>query len=286
MIFDAVLPLKISVQGRGSDLNRFSNGLLSSLVISGFYKKIATLYVICSQSDTPAISEVLAGFRNQINFELIDEIEILGGDFSTIAAPRKGWYIQQLIKLAMAERVKADYYLTLDADILVTPSFLDLIAEDGTPGIFHKEKRAIHAGWWDTSAALLEEPSVKEDLVMGVTPEFLNKTVATALLERLRYIAGLRKIDDWKKFLMNHATNTDSTWTEYTLYWTFALNNGYSAKKHHAGHLYSFCHSKGEAMAEILKARPSPAIVVQSSYVDDEQFRDVVSAFQQKFGTV
>src|SRR5690606_42105927 len=32
----------------------------------------------------------------------------------------RGWYRQQLIKLAIAERVASDYYLTFDADVVAT----------------------------------------------------------------------------------------------------------------------------------------------------------------------
>ena len=32
----------------------------------------------------------------------------------------RGWLTQQIVKLAMAERVESDFYLTLDADVICT----------------------------------------------------------------------------------------------------------------------------------------------------------------------
>jgi len=44
----------------------------------------------------------------------------------------QGWYLQQLIKLAIAEHIKTDFYLTLDADVIcVKPVYFSDLVKDG-----------------------------------------------------------------------------------------------------------------------------------------------------------
>ena len=64
-----------------------------------------------------------------------------------------GWYRQQLIKLAAANLVNTEFFLTLDADvILCKPLRLENLVRSGR-ALLHPADRHKHTNWWERSVA-------------------------------------------------------------------------------------------------------------------------------------
>lgn len=69
--------------------------------------------------------------------------------------------IQMAVKLLASKLVKTQFYLTLDADVILLRSFsLDQLLllskeDDATRGLYHMESRLIHPEWWIGSANFL-----------------------------------------------------------------------------------------------------------------------------------
>ena len=141
-----------------------------------------------------------------------------------------GWYIQQVIKLAMAERVETDFYLTLDADVICMRQvgYHDLI-QNGK-AITNITKEDVHPNWYKDAERVLQMP--RSGLTHGVTPAIFSRD---AVLELQKYLAQethpvfklfstlfpkksiLYKIaTSWRSFLIRN-----TPWTEYSLYHTF-----------------------------------------------------------------
>lgn len=142
----------------------------------------------------------------------------------------EGWYIQQLIKLAMAEIVETDYYLTLDADVvcLRQVGYNDLI-QNGK-AITNTTKEDQHGEWYEDAERILKMS--RSGLTHGVTPAIFNRE---AVIELQKYLAkdvhAIFKIIScffpsnsllhniartWRSFLIRN-----TPWTEYSLYNTF-----------------------------------------------------------------
>jgi hypothetical protein len=142
----------------------------------------------------------------------------------------QGWYIQQLIKLAMAEKVETDFYLTLDADVvcLRQVGYDDLI-QNGK-AITNTTKEDVHPEWYEDAERILKIP--RSGLTHGVTPAIFNRN---AVIELQKYLAQqvhpIFKIiscfspsnsllnnmaKSWRSFLIRN-----TPWTEYSLYNTF-----------------------------------------------------------------
>lgn len=53
----------------------------------------------------------------RLGAEFVDEDTVIPDlRFSSISGDRWGWYFQQILKLGIADRIKTDYYLIVDAD--------------------------------------------------------------------------------------------------------------------------------------------------------------------------
>jgi hypothetical protein len=142
---------------------------------------------------------------------------------------KTGWHKQQILKLAAAEWVTTEHYLTLDADVVLirelTPK--DLFP-DGKP-TFQAEPAGAHRQWWLGSQSILkqERPIEDKEMVMGVTPEILRTELCRALR---RAIAERNRAGEVDAFLYEmRAMN----WTEYSLYWSYIRELGL-AKQHYS----------------------------------------------------
>ena len=160
-----------------------------------------------------------------------------------------GWYIQQLLKLAIAGHIRTDFYLVIDADVLclrrVTRN--DLI-RNGRAIVKYTEEN-IHREWYENNSIekLLGCPRPTRR-VHGVTPALFSKEAvlalqaflalrAQALLPKplslslaspLRHVARLLSpghgsdlLSSWRSLLLRKIP-----WTEYALYHWFLESRG------------------------------------------------------------
>jgi hypothetical protein len=155
-----------------------------------------------------------------------------------------GYIIQMLVKLAIAEHVQTDYYITLDADILCTRpmKYQDIFLWDNRDASSNNTKRrrkAVnnpdfmhnHRSWWNASDRILQTYGLFSSLdheakAMGVTPAILHRN---SVLQLHRYLETLYE-QPWRSFLIEYSTAFQ--WTEYTLYYTYALASGLFRKYH------------------------------------------------------
>ena len=214
--YSIVLPLKLSSHYHHNELTRFISILLPSL---NKYLDISSVYefiIICKIEEINLVKNELGKQQYGLPIHVISENLILK---SEVISKTKGWYIQQLLKLGIARRIKTNYYLVLDSDCVLTKSF-------DYENLFHHEKLImntnswkVHKKWWLNSARIINISLeiVKEHPVMAVTPEIL---ITSSVCELLDFLTNKDEHLDWAEFLCT------KKFTEFTLYWLFLIKSG------------------------------------------------------------
>jgi len=197
-------------------------------------------------NDTPIDGvDVVTWDGRTVPFEtrIVHDRELLG-DASHLSV-FWNWHVQQFIKLSAARHLRSDFYITLDADVILTrwTTFDDLVV-DGRAAMVTCP-RDVHVKWWMASAQLLDtNPNISE-LGMNVTPAILSRNHVLDLLDHLE-----RKCDGpWHRAIFDLIQRPDfvetrqelsdpGAWfcshfpTEYTLYYLFAELRGAVEKYH------------------------------------------------------
>jgi hypothetical protein len=234
---DAVLPLL------ARDLER-SKILLDSLRL---FRDLGTLWVI-ARADEQAHLERSIG-DGHIRFlseeEVVPELKayrwlhwVRNRGRSSIS----GWYVQQLAKMSMADRVDTDFYLTLDADVICMKpvGYDDLIANGRAINQRTREDR--HPDWYRWAERVLGTP--RSCFTHGVTPALLSREAMNDLHKHLeqresafaRWAGGWLPVGagalvgGWRAYLLRNLP-----WTEYSLYGTFLDTSGRYDRYHWDG---------------------------------------------------
>jgi hypothetical protein len=231
---DAVLPLTLR------DVER-ARLLLRSL--ERRFERLGTLWVVCPDGQAAAIEAALAPLKPSQELRVEREGQLVP---ELALAPRlRGWFRQQLIKLAIHERVESDFYLTLDADVICTRRVApECLAPDGL-GLCHVIPRDLHADWYRGSEAVLGLSNALRGGLHAVTPAVLNRHAVAELAEYLetradrgRFARGLRGLRQRLLFLRARRgqdarfsrwrllLTAGAPWTEYALYYTFLEATG------------------------------------------------------------
>ena len=224
---DAVLPLKFD------DYKRFR---ILDASLKKFMNDLGKLFIIVPDREVEL-------FRSKIkdnDYKIIPETAV-APEFK-LFRNYPGWNKQQLIKLAAAEIVETDFYLTLDADIIcVRPtSFSDLV-RNGRSYCFklRLEQSAERFKQWYRDAERVLKIN-QADFHHDVTPAVLSRDGMLMLHEHLArasrdYRSGFSKRDlkcwganvlakfipgipftEWRLYLLK-----SGQWTEYSLYYAF-----------------------------------------------------------------
>lgn len=150
----------------------------------------------------------------------------------------KRWFaykLQMVLKIWIAKELSTEFYLVLDADVMVarplTPQ--ELFPQPGKAR-YVEEPRGYHPDWWETTEAVFNLTGIVSTdtnaKLFGVTPAILSRQIS---LKAVQYIEGLWKTDRYEHLLQHrHARH----WTEYTLYRIIAEKYG----------LFERFHAKGE----------------------------------------
>jgi hypothetical protein len=219
----AVLPLR--VLGAGGfyadhfDRCRILLTSLSKFTAADFFE---TIFVVAPPREFPDVATFCRTW-NSLPLTVINEEGLLPAlrDFPDLM----GWYRQQLIKLAAANLVNTEFFLTLDADvILCKPLQIEILVRSGR-ALMHPEDRHLHTNWWSSSAEVLGVAVNLSMPGMSVTPAILSRTICQRLFSHLRERYG----QHWASALMQR---TDVVWTEYTLYYLIAEHYGLLEKFH------------------------------------------------------
>jgi Family of unknown function (DUF6492) len=223
---DAVLPLTLKDYERSSILRK-------SLRL--FFMDLGKCWVVTPDKQFHEIKSKL----KEDNYCVIQE-SILIPELKFYRAANKiypkslpitgGWYVQQLVKMAIAERIETPFYLTLDADVICTRrvEFSDLI-QDGR-AISRRTTQDLHPKWYNWSERVLG--LTRSGLTHGVTPALLSKDAMIELQNYLsQRVSPVCKIfgslpknssilsnlfKSWRSYLIRSLP-----WTEYALYNTF-----------------------------------------------------------------
>lgn len=248
---DAVLPLTFA------DVPRFRI-LFRSLV--RFYRDRGFLWVVVPDRQLESIRSELAAMCGDALEETDEDVNAASTAkpwirvcAETTIVPElaafpllKGWYRQQLVKLAIAEHVESDFYITLDADVVATRALRsESIIVDGR-GLCRVYPLDLHPDWYRRSAAVLGLVPKRVGISHNVTPALLNRHAVRELSEHLSrqaqkrdgsrlsfralkqrfHDARLRHVGrgDFAAWRLCLAAN--APWTEYALYYTYLESTG------------------------------------------------------------
>jgi Family of unknown function (DUF6492) len=243
-LLDAVLPLTAADAARAQILFRS---------LEAFFEPLATCYVVAPARD---VQEVRAHVPHgpyvvMSESEVVPEIGYfwttarLRAKLRLVGPPIHGWFVQQLVKLAIAERVKTSFYLTLDADVIcLRPTRYDHLVRGDRALV--QTAPPNHPEWNDDAERVLGVP--RSGRQYGVTPALLARDAVAALVRhveqrvdrrianvsallprRARHVAG-----SWRSFLLRQLP-----WTEYALYHTFLEHAGLFDTYHLRGGEYA-----------------------------------------------
>jgi len=232
---DAVVPLL------SRDLDRFE---VMAHSITANFRDLGTCWVVGLDGER---TEIEPRIRQFPSFQFAGESEVVPELAAYRRLPRRysrritGWYVQQLIKLAIASRIATKHYLTLDADVICvrTVSFQDLVLNG--KALVKATEDDIHPEWYANTAKVLGYPR-PSTRTHGVTPALFDTEAVLKLQDFLaqRVCPPLRAaacifgngysadvLAGWRAFLIRAIP-----WTEYSLYHGFLEGHGLAAKFH------------------------------------------------------
>lgn len=232
MSLAAVLPLKASGSYGVDDLNR-AHILFKSLQQFAEPGLFSEFYIVVPSSEVLLVTKSFADIQH-LPLQVIAEDELLP---ELKNHPKiRGWRKQQLVKIAIANRIKSHFFITFDADVIcLKPVTEAQLIIDGK-ALLQYEQRAQHPKWWKSSARLLRmSPNVGDNKVgMTVTPAILATDICKALMKELTPAKGKNNWVDEICCLHDPAKPKNwwpgrylkLKWTEYSLYYLCAHKLG------------------------------------------------------------
>jgi hypothetical protein len=174
---------------------------------------------------------------SHLGAEVVDENELEPGLLRNKAA--RGWRKQQILKLAAARAADTPFTLTLDPDVICTkPLDYSRLVVDRKALLQPLTKRD-RAHWWRASAAVLGVDPRLDRPGMHVTPALLSRRLCQNLIEKLStlsrrswvdYLLGLQ--NRWRVWNLLPSEQRKRKWTEYSLYYLSALEDGLLMEEH------------------------------------------------------
>ncbi len=238
MAISAVLPLKASGSYDVNDLKR-AHILFTSLQTFVAAGTISEIFVLVPAAEVELVQQEYACWQS-LNIKVMAEDDLLP-EFKKYPKMR-GWRKQQLLKIAIANLVENEFYLTLDADVIcLKPLDESKLIIDGK-ALLQYEQRAQHPKWWKSSARILNmSPDVgPKELGMTVTPALMSRTLSQKLMQEL---SPKKAGENWVDALcsLHDPANPKNwwigrflklKWTEYSLYYLCAMKLGLLEQYH------------------------------------------------------
>lgn len=228
---DAVLPLVLKDAERAE--------LLFESLAKNF-SGLRRIWVVCPDAEYAEFAKRYSA--KTLPFELRVESELQVVPEFNLKLKLSGWFRQQLIKLAIFERIEGDLYLTLDADVICTrPVTAEQLVGSGRGACFTLPQTDFQY-WYDRVEQVLRVQAPRGGM-HNVTPALLHtgamqelKAALEAKIARREYSRGIR---GWKqRWFLRQTRNHGQTaawrvylaaarpWTEYALYYTFLEASG------------------------------------------------------------
>jgi hypothetical protein len=171
--------------------------------------------------DKPVMEELLESLNLRFRYTVINEEDIIPVEDYPLFKKRKGWFRQQIVKMYISKRVRTEYYICLDSDLLcIRPTAYHDLIKNGKPGI-NIESKAVHDYWWKQSQMVLKFPESPHATGMSSST---NIFITDETKDLIAYIEKTYR-KSFSRALLNWFW-TDSyifrkQWTEYKLYWLF-----------------------------------------------------------------
>ncbi len=226
---DAVLPLT---------LKDYERSLILRRSLSLFFSGLGSLFVVTPDHEYDAIVDRVSQHpEDGLKLEVLRE---------TVVAPElrsfpriRGWYRQQIIKLAIYEHIQSDFYLTLDADVIATRAVSPAQLVPGGRALCLVHFENVHPDWYQQASAVLGEAFPRPAICHNVTPAVLARAGMAELaaylddrwkarrfaggwrgirqhLARFRFGQPLSGLAAWRLYL-----SSGLPWTEYAVYYSF-----------------------------------------------------------------
>ena len=231
-VMDIVLPLL------AADIPRYVR--LQRPTLERFYADLETTWIYARADELQEVRRGTAGL-DRVNvmseLDLVPELKLVNALRRDVS---RGWYQQQLIKLAAVARVETPFALLLDADVVAVRDVCDADLLPLGRAIRHREPVAYHPQWVSWAGAALDlEPLAYS---AQVTPSALARDAVRDLaayagdhIKPKKWILrvasatpGVRKhLKTWRGRLLSRLP-----WTEYQLYETFLVRTGAFDKFH------------------------------------------------------
>eukprot|EP01041_Mallomonas_annulata_P009798 gene9798-20386_t len=182
-----ILPLAID------DLSRCTL-LLESLTMAR-EGTVSELLVIVPDRQYSPIRKALIGFQPDFPFltSIINESALFTSVNKDQILKRSYPYaLQMAIKLLVARVVRTDFYMTLDADLVLLRPWTSSDLLRGSAALYrHEGRMGVHPHWWTGSEEILQlRVQQPEQQGFGVTPALLNTHGALLTVARIREVHG------------------------------------------------------------------------------------------------
>ena len=247
------------------DLNR-SQLLFKSLKKFFDPGSLETLYI--TFPDRQKMKDILALLKLDFPVEVMTEEDLIPASDYSIFKKRKGWLRQQIVKMYISSRVKTEFYICLDADVLCfrQATYADLIKDD-RPGM-NLEPKTWHKYWWDASLKVLKMPDPGTSYGMSSSTNIFITAEVLSLMEYLEKIYGKSFIRTLLNWFWTNTYKFGREWTEYKLYWLYI-------ELHQKSGLY-------DPRNKIL----GNSIWKSTKVVDEALFREIFDPLQEGYFTV
>jgi hypothetical protein len=235
--------LTLALSGTGRDNQDLQRAKLLLETFDRFFNKesLEQFIIVTPAKDLSLVRTTIASHVDALKIKIIDENEICPefrnnpDTTDTWPKPNQGWFKQQLIKLAIFEYVKTQFYMTLDSDVIFTRDFdsSSLIHKGKAALSVQKEgdfvdlycpKTAAHEVLVRQNRYKKVEPILRHkrkkqylDQWYGETPVLLNRQIVKLLVDHIESTWGKA----WRQTLLEKLP-----WTEYPLYFVFAECEG------------------------------------------------------------
>eukprot|EP00299_Pterocystis_sp_00344_P008978 c3627_g1_i2.p1 GENE.c3627_g1_i2~~c3627_g1_i2.p1 ORF type:complete len:345 (+),score=58.47 c3627_g1_i2:251-1285(+) len=208
-----------------TDSGRVMN-LVTSLNKFFDYESVLEILIVTPDRNAQGVAEVMLQLTPKFKMIHVLEDRELMQELATTPATHNNWVLQQVLKLLVANFVKSEFYLILDADVLCfkPTSFRDLIIEHrALCNMYNSHSIVTREDWWKGSETILDM-NMTSPTYFGVTPAILSKTIAIGAQNRIKEI---HSNDDWAQALLGKPN-----FTEYCVYATYAIASDKFSKYH------------------------------------------------------
>lgn len=232
MWLDGVLPLTLRDAAR-------AELLFESLALN--FSGLRRIWVVCPDAQQAEIAARYGAQRYPFELRVESELKVVP-EFA-LKLRQSGWFRQQVIKLAIFERIESEIYLTFDADVVCArPVSAEQLAGSGRGACFLIQQDDFDY-WYKRVEQVLRVHAPRRGVMHNVTPALLQRRAVGELRDALEakiargeYSRGLRGWKQrwhisrtrqqpdyaaWRVYLM-----AARPWTEYALYYTFLETNG------------------------------------------------------------